>query len=41
MLNSRKFNIVIVSANKGGGENTVSEADKTVTYEGKKLTVKF
>jgi alpha-D-xyloside xylohydrolase len=41
MLESRKFNIVIVSTGKGGGENTVSEPDKVITYTGKKLRVKL
>jgi alpha-D-xyloside xylohydrolase len=41
MLDSRKFNIVIVNAKKGGGENIVAEPDKEITYAGKKLTVKF
>ena len=41
MLDSRKFNIAIVGANKAGGENTVAQPDKEITYSGKKLTVKF
>src|SRR6187401_1248058 len=41
MLNERKFNIVIVSANKGGGENIVAQPDKTINYYGKKIAVKF
>ena len=41
MLNERKFNIVIVSANKGGGENIVAQPDKTINYYGKKITAKF
>jgi alpha-D-xyloside xylohydrolase len=41
ILDSRKFNIVIVSANKGGGENTAAQPDKEITYSGKKLAVKF
>jgi len=41
MLTGRKFNIVIVNANKGGGENTVTQPDKIIDYSGKKLTVKF
>jgi alpha-D-xyloside xylohydrolase len=41
MLDSRKFNIVIVNRGKGGGENTVSEPDKVITYTGKKVTVKI
>jgi alpha-D-xyloside xylohydrolase len=41
MLNSRRFNIVIVGSGKGGGENFFSQPDKVVTYEGKKVTAKF
>ncbi len=41
MLDSRKFNIVIVNIDKGGGENTVVQPDKEITYSGKKLTAKF
>jgi alpha-D-xyloside xylohydrolase len=41
MLNSRKLNIVMVSANKGSGENPVAQPDKEITYSGKKVTVKF
>ena len=41
MLDSRKFNIVLVDINKGGGENLVAQPDKEITYSGKKLTVKF
>lgn len=41
MLESRKFNVVIVSANKAGGENKVAQPDKQITYTGKKLAVKF
>ncbi|MBD0333229.1 MAG: DUF5110 domain-containing protein, partial [Chitinophagaceae bacterium] len=41
MLQSRKFNIVMVSSGKGGGENLVSQPDKAITYTGKKLTVKL
>jgi len=41
MLNERKFNIVIVSANKGGGENRAAQPDKEITYSGKKLAIKF
>jgi len=41
MLENRKFNIVIVSANKGAGENIVAQPDKEITYLGKKLTLKF
>jgi alpha-D-xyloside xylohydrolase len=41
MLDSRKFNIVIINTGKGGGENTVSEPDQVITYTGKKIRVKF
>jgi len=40
MLDSRKFNIVIVNASKGGGENLVNQPDTIITYSGKKVTVK-
>jgi alpha-D-xyloside xylohydrolase len=41
MLDSRKFNIVMVNTNKGGGENLVSQPDKVITYTGKKVVVKL
>jgi hypothetical protein len=41
MLNERKFNIVIVGMNKGVGENLTSQADKVITYTGKKVALKF
>jgi alpha-D-xyloside xylohydrolase len=41
MLNERKFNIVIVSANKGDGENMVAQPDEEITYSGKKMAIKF
>jgi alpha-D-xyloside xylohydrolase len=41
MLDSRKFNIVVVTGNKGGGENMTAQPDKQITYDGKKLTIKF
>ncbi|MES2775654.1 MAG: TIM-barrel domain-containing protein [Bacteroidota bacterium] len=41
MLQSRKFNIVIVSAIKSGGENNVAQPDKELSYSGKELVVKF
>jgi len=41
MLESRKFNIVTVSNNKAVGENTVTAADKVISYTGKKIVVKF
>jgi len=41
MFDSRKFNIVIVSNSKGGGENLINQPDKVIIYKGKKLAVKF
>lgn len=41
MLNERKFNIVMVGASKGVGENLAVQPDKQITYTGKKLTVKL
>ena len=41
MLESRTFNIVIVSNNRAVGENTVAAADKVISYAGKKIVVKF
>ncbi|MFI5129535.1 MAG: TIM-barrel domain-containing protein [Chitinophagales bacterium] len=41
MLDSRKFNIVMVTANKGGGENIVAQPDKEIAYAGKKVAVQF
>jgi alpha-D-xyloside xylohydrolase len=41
MLDSRKFNIVMVNTNKGGGENLVEQPDKIVIYTGKKVVVKL
>jgi alpha-D-xyloside xylohydrolase len=41
MLDSRSFNIVMVAANKGVGENMVAQPDRQVTYTGKKVTVKL
>ncbi|GAB2808153.1 glycoside hydrolase family 31 protein [Ferruginibacter profundus] len=41
MPDSRKFNIVMVDINKGGGDGIFEKADKAVTYAGKKMTVKF
>lgn len=41
MLQSRKFNIVMVSNNKAVGENTPTPADKIITYKGEKVMVKF
>ena len=36
MLNNRKFNIVIGSANNDVGENTIAQRDKEITYGRKK-----
>lgn len=41
MLNERKFNLVIVGMNKGVGENFTGQADKAITYTGKKVVVKL
>jgi alpha-D-xyloside xylohydrolase len=41
MLNERSFNIVVVGKNKGVGENVTSQADKLITYTGKKVVVKL
>jgi alpha-D-xyloside xylohydrolase len=41
MLKSRRFNIVVVSETKGGGENMIAQPDKEITYTGKKLEIKF
>ncbi|MCP9753477.1 TIM-barrel domain-containing protein [Ferruginibacter sp. HRS2-29] len=41
MLQSRKFNIVIVSNNKAGSENSFTPSDKSITYTGKKVMLKF
>jgi alpha-D-xyloside xylohydrolase len=41
MLQDRKFNIVMVSTGKGVGENINAQPDKVISYNGKKLTVKF
>ena len=41
MLDSRKFNIIIVNTGKGAGENIAAQPDKEITYSGKKLVVKF
>lgn len=41
MLNSRKFNIIVVGTNKGAGENTDSQPDQEITYTGKKMIVKL
>jgi alpha-D-xyloside xylohydrolase len=41
MLESRKFNIVLVSNNKAVGDNTTAAVDKVIGYTGKKVVVKF
>jgi alpha-D-xyloside xylohydrolase len=41
MLDERKFNFVIVGMNKGVGGNLTGQADKVITYTGKKAVVKF
>jgi alpha-D-xyloside xylohydrolase len=41
MLQSRTFNIVMISKDKAGGENTVANPDKVVNYTGKKTSVQF
>jgi alpha-D-xyloside xylohydrolase len=41
MLDSRKFNIVLVNTDKGSGENTAIEPDQVITYTGKKIRIKF
>ena len=41
MLNERKFNLVMVGANKDVGENLTVQPDKQITYTGKKLAVKL
>ncbi|MGZ3852803.1 MAG: glycoside hydrolase family 31 protein [Flavisolibacter sp.] len=41
MLTERRFNIVLVSANKGVGDNSINTPDKTVGYSGRKFAVKL
>ena len=41
MLESRKFNIVVVDTNQGIGGNVVATPDKTITYTGQKVVVKL
>jgi hypothetical protein len=41
MLSERKFNIVLVSKNKGTGMAAIEKYDKVVTYKGKKILVKL
>lgn len=41
MLNERKFSIVKVSKSRGFGMEPVERYDKVITYNGKKVVVKF
>ena len=41
MLAERKFSIVSVAENKGTGMEVIEKFDKEITYEGKKITIKF
>jgi alpha-D-xyloside xylohydrolase len=41
MIGDRKFNVVLVTSNKGGGDSLVNQPDKVISYTGKKLTVKL
>jgi alpha-D-xyloside xylohydrolase len=41
MLSERKFNIVLVSGNKGIGMDVTEAFDRTITYKGKKLVTKL
>jgi len=41
MIKDRKFNIVIVSQNKGKGLSVAEEPDKVVNYDGRKLVIKL
>ena len=41
MLAERKFSIVRVAADKGTGMEVIEKFDKEITYEGKKITIKF
>ena len=41
MLESRKFNIILVNSNKAGGENLVTPADKVIPYTGGKVIVRL
>ena len=41
MLESRKFNMILVNGNKPAGENLAAAAEKAVIYTGKKVIVKF
>ena len=39
MLKERKFNIIVVTPNKGTGMNAVKKYDKVVKYNGKEMVV--
>ena len=39
MIESRKFNIVLVAKGKAAGMDTTEKFDKSVTYSGKKVSV--
>jgi len=41
ILDSRKFNIIVVTKNKGTGDDAAREYDKVVDYNGKKSIVQF
>jgi alpha-D-xyloside xylohydrolase len=41
MLDERTFNIVIVNGNRGTGVEVSSTFDKKISYEGKKIVVRF
>jgi alpha-D-xyloside xylohydrolase len=41
MLDERTFNIVIVNGNRGTGGEVSSTFDKKISYEGKKIVVRF
>jgi alpha-D-xyloside xylohydrolase len=41
MLTERKFNIVLVSGDKGAGIETYNNFDKEISYSGSKLVVKL
>ena len=41
MITERKFNIVLVTKDKGTGMETTENPDKVITYTGKKVTVKL
>jgi alpha-D-xyloside xylohydrolase len=41
MLDTRRFNIVVVNTGKGWGDNLTARPDKEIIYSGKKLAVRF